>query len=125
VKNSQTTQTMAADGEWTLKGASLSDVTAQKEYGVTRDFIIQGIQDGKLEYREGSVWGNPYLKILRSQLEKYISTELGPKRLTSGKSQSELSKIKKEIGVLKKRLSALERRKIQLEKGRSAEDLLG
>jgi len=106
---------MAEHGEWTLKGASLSDVTAQEEYGVTRDFLIQGIRDGKLEYREGSIWGNPYLKILRSQLEQYISTELGSERLAGGKSQSELRKIKKEIGVLKKRLNQLERRKIQIE----------
>lgn len=33
-------------------GATLSDVTARKEYGVTRDFIVQGIEEGKLEYRE-------------------------------------------------------------------------
>jgi hypothetical protein len=47
---------MAEYGEWNRKGAVLSDVTAHKEYGVTRDFIVTGIQAGKLEYREGSVW---------------------------------------------------------------------
>ena len=41
------------------KGAVLSDKTALKEYGVTRDLIVKGIQTGKLEYREGAVWGNP------------------------------------------------------------------
>ena len=34
---------MAEYGEWNRKGAVLSDVTAQKEYGVTRDFIVKGI----------------------------------------------------------------------------------
>ncbi len=63
---------MAEHGEWTRKGAVLSDVTAQKEYGVTREFIVEGIKAGKLEFREGSVWGNPYFRILRSQLEQYI-----------------------------------------------------
>jgi hypothetical protein len=29
---------MAEYGEWNRKGAVLSDVTAQKEYGLTRDF---------------------------------------------------------------------------------------
>jgi hypothetical protein len=33
---------MAEHGEWNRKGAVLSDVTAQKEYGVTRDFIVEG-----------------------------------------------------------------------------------
>ena len=50
---------MAEYGEWNRKGAVLSDVTAQKEYGVTRDFIMKGIQVGKLEYREGAVWATP------------------------------------------------------------------
>lgn len=63
---------MAEYGEWNRKGAVLSEVTGQKEYGVTRDFIVKGIQAGKLEYREGAVWGNPYLRVLRSQLEPYI-----------------------------------------------------
>lgn len=62
---------MAEYGEWVRKGAVLSEVTAQKEYGVNRDFIVEGIQAGKLEFREGVVWGNPYLRILRSQLERY------------------------------------------------------
>ena len=44
---------MAEYGEWNRKGATLSDVTAKAEYGVSRDFIVKGIQTGKLEYREG------------------------------------------------------------------------
>jgi hypothetical protein len=55
---------MAEYGEWNRKGAVLSDVTAQKEYGVTRDFIVKGVQAGELEFREGAVWGNPYLRVL-------------------------------------------------------------
>ena len=61
---------MAEYGEWIRKGAVLSDVTAKKEYRVSRDFIIEGIKSGKLEYREGSVWGNPYFRLLRKQLEE-------------------------------------------------------
>ena len=106
---------MAEHGEWTRQGATLSDVTAQKEFGVTRAFIVQGIKDGKLEYKEGSVWGNPYLRVLRSQLEQYVASELGPERVTSGKTQTELSKIKKEIATLQKKLKVLQDRKMQLE----------
>ena len=79
---------MAEYGEWNRKGATLSDVTATKEYGVSRDFIVNGIQAGKLEYREGAIWGNPYLRILRSQLEQYIAEELGADRLSSAKTQT-------------------------------------
>ena len=41
---------MAEYGEWNRKGATLSDKTANKEYGVHRDFIVKGIRAGKLEY---------------------------------------------------------------------------
>jgi len=37
---------MAEYGEWNRKGTVLSDVTAHREYGVTRDFIVKGIQAG-------------------------------------------------------------------------------
>ncbi len=40
---------MANYGEWNRKGATLSDVTAKKEYGVDRDSIVEGIRVGKLE----------------------------------------------------------------------------
>jgi len=55
---------MAEYGEWTRKGATLSDVTAQNEYGVDQKFIVKGISAGKLEYREGNMHGNPWLKVL-------------------------------------------------------------
>ncbi len=108
---------MAEYGEWNQKGATLSDVTAQKEYGVSHDFIVKGIRSGKLEYREGAIWGNPYLRLLRSQLERYIAAELGRDRLLRGKNQTELRKIKKEIAGLKKQLAELEARRAQIEGG--------
>ena len=107
---------MAEYGEWNRKGATLSDVTAKKEYGLSRDFIVKGIRAGRLEYREGAIWGNPYLRVLRSQLEQYIAEELGADRLSSGKNQAELRKIKKEMADLKKRLAELQARRTELEK---------
>ena len=105
---------MAEYGEWNRKGAVLSDITAEKEYGVTRDFIVEGIQAGKLEFREGAVWGNAYLRILRSQLEPYIAETFGSEYLVKTKSQTELRAINKEIADLKSKLSALEARKAAL-----------
>ena len=107
---------MAEYGEWNRKGATLSDVTARKEYGVSQDFIVKGIRAGKLEYREGSIWGNPYLRILRSQLEAFIAEERGKGFLSSAKHQAELKKIKKEISKLRKTMTELELRKAELEK---------
>jgi hypothetical protein len=108
---------MAEYGEWNRKGSTLSDVTAQKEYGVDRSFIVKGIKAEKLEYREGSIYGNPWLRILRGRLEKYISEELGTAYLSDMKNRTELRKIKKEMAELNKRLDALQARKAEIEQG--------
>jgi hypothetical protein len=101
---------MAEYGEWTRKGGTLTEVTVQKEYGIDRDFIVQGIRSGKLEYREAAIFGNPCLRILRTQYE-----QLGPQYLVNQKVQTELRQIKKEIGSLKRKLAALEARKAEIE----------
>ena len=106
---------MAEQGEWAQKGATLTDGTAFKEYGVDRDFIVRGIRAGKLEYREASIYGNPAIRVLRSQLEQYITEEQGAAHLRDKKIQAELKKIKREIGSLKRKLSALEARKAEIE----------
>jgi hypothetical protein len=106
---------MAEYGEWNRKGATLSDVTARKEYGVSQEFIIKGIRAGKLEYREASVWGSPFLRLLRRQLEEYIAQEQGGDHLARITNQAELRKVKKEMAQLKKRLDELQIRKNELE----------
>ena len=112
----EATRDMAEYGEWNRKGATLSDVTAKKEYGVDQDFIMKGINAGALEFREGSVWGAPYLRILRSQLEKFIEAELGLDYLLGKKAKRDLPVIRKEIAELREKLAALEARKAQLER---------
>ena len=107
---------MAEHGEWNRKGATLSDVTATKEYGVGRDFIVKGIRAGKLEFREGAIWGNPYIRVLRRELEHYIAEELGADRLQRDKNQTELRSIKKEMADLRKRLDELQARRTEIDK---------
>jgi hypothetical protein len=106
---------MAEHGEWNRKGATLSHVTAKKEYGVTEEFIIQGIREGRLEYREGAIWGNPYLRVLRSQLENYIGERLGQEYLEKATGRLELRKLKKEIPELKEQISELDKRLHEME----------
>lgn len=107
---------MAQSGEWNRKNATLSHVTAKTEYGVDEAFIVKGIRAGKLEFREGSVWGNPYFRVLRSQLESLITHEFGKKYLVRIRTESELRKTKREIATMKKKLSALQLRQAEMEK---------
>lgn len=57
------------------------------------------------------MWGNPYFKVVRSQLERFITEELGADYLLQEKNKMELRVIKKEISALKKRLDELQARK--------------
>jgi hypothetical protein len=105
---------MAEYGEWNRKGASLSDKTARKEYKVDQEFIIKGIESGKLEFRYACVWGSPFIKVLRRQLEEYITSELGPEYLARATGKIELQKIKKEIAEVEQQLNVLSTRKEEL-----------
>ena len=105
---------MAEYGEWNRKGSVLSEVTAQKEYGITRDLIVEGIRSGKLKFREGAVWGNPYLRVLRSQLELWIAERTGSDHLAVKKAQTELRAIKKEIADLRQNWPDLRRGRLNL-----------
>ncbi len=106
---------MAEYGEWTRKGATLSDVTARKEYGVDSDFVVKGINAGKLEYREGAMHGNPYIRVLRNQLEAYIVEELGDDYLRTWQEKTERRGIKQEMTKLRKRLDELAAREAEIE----------
>ena len=61
------------------------------------------------------MWGNPYLRLLRSQLEQYITQEVGDDYLANRNAQTELRKNKSEMAALKKRLKALQHRRTELE----------
>jgi hypothetical protein len=106
---------MAEYGAWNKKGGTLSDATARKEYGVDIAFITKGIRSGDLEYREGSIWGNPYLRLLRDQLETYIAKERGSDYLASFNAKTELRTIRKERRELEQRLAELRAREVMIQ----------
>jgi len=101
--------------EWTAKGATLSDKTACDEYGLTRTDIIKAINEGKLQFREGNIYGNPYFRLLRSEVEELYKNKFGKASLEKEKATRELKKINKEIRKLKTSLKELENRKKELE----------
>ena len=61
------------DSVWTKKGATLSDKSAQKEFGLTFEEIVEGIRAGKLQYRENSIYGSPFLRLIRQEVEALVS----------------------------------------------------
>ena len=102
------------DSGWTRKGATLSDKTARKELGLTQQEIVEAIREGKLQFRENHIHGNPYLRLLRHEVEALVGDKSGQDHLHKKKLQKELADINKEARTLKTRLKAIELRRAEL-----------
>jgi hypothetical protein len=101
------------DSEWQRKGATLSDKTARDEFGLTQDEIIRAIRAGKLRYREGSMYGNPGLRLLRREVEALVRSRHGGGYLKDLQAKQELTRIDRELKRLKRQIAYLEKRKLQ------------
>lgn len=99
---------------WTKKGATLSDKSARKEYGLAQEEIIEAIKAGKLQYRHNNVFGNPYLKLIRSEVEALVDEKYGNNYLKKKKIKKELAQVTKELKRLKAQAVSLEQKKAEL-----------
>ena len=102
------------DSEWQCKGATLSDKSAREEFGLTQDEIYQAAQSGALQYRLASMHGNPWLRLLRREVEALVKKSHGAKYLMDKQAKTELASINRELRRLKTRLAELEERKAKL-----------
>jgi hypothetical protein len=103
-----------SESEWTRQGATLSDTTAQKEFGLTWDEIVRAIRAGNLQYREHSMHGNPWLRLLRREVEALVSAKHGHDYLKDRQAKTELVRINRELKRLRNEIAALEKRKSKL-----------
>jgi hypothetical protein len=102
------------EAEWSRKGATLSDKTAQKEFGLTRDEIIRAIRSGALHCREMSNFGNPWFRLLRREVEALVERERGGGYLVGQRMKAELARIDRELKRLKAQIIVLEKQKAKL-----------
>ena len=103
-----------ADSVWAKKGATLSDKSARKEFRLTQEEIIEAIKAGKLQYRHNNVFGNPYLKLVRSEVEALVADKYGNNYLKQKKIKKELAQVMEELKRLKAQVVSLEQRKAEL-----------
>ena len=82
---------------------------------MTFDEIVAGIRAGKLQYRENSIYGAPFLRLIRSEVEALVNEKYGKNYLNKKKWKKELSEIKKTLKALKEQTLTLENRKAELE----------
>ena len=99
---------------WTEKGATLTEKTAQKEYGLTAAEILEAINTGKLQYREISMYGNPALRLLRQEVEALVGEKQGSDYLKKMQFEKELAGVNKTLNSLKSQARLLEKRKAEL-----------
>jgi hypothetical protein len=100
--------------DWGRKGATLSDKTARAEFGLTQDEIIAAIRAGKLQYRPAAMHGNPWLRLLRREVEDLVGTRHGERYLREQQARTELKRVNRELKQLRGQLSALEERRAAL-----------
>ncbi|MCU0725044.1 MAG: hypothetical protein MUE73_04515 [Planctomycetes bacterium] len=88
-------------GEWNRKGASLSDKTARREFGLTQEEIYRAIDAGRLQYRQQAMHGTPFLRFLRREVEAEVARLRGGPELQKLKLEAELAKVESELRALK------------------------
>jgi hypothetical protein len=104
------------DNEWTQKGSTLSHQSAMKEFKLTEKELFDAARQGELQYRENNIYGNPFLRLLRSEVERYVKQKYGSAVLKEEKTKNELRNLDKELRKLKKRIVEIENRKKELER---------
>ncbi len=100
--------------EWQRKGATLSAKTARKEFGLPQNETVQAIRAGPLHYSLNSVFGNPFLRLLRREVEALVKKKHGDNYLKGRQTNAELTRINRELKRLKTQIAALEDRKSKL-----------
>jgi hypothetical protein len=102
------------DDDWRRKGATLSDKAARQEFGLTQDEIIAAIRAGRLQYRRSSMYGNPWFRLLRREVEDLARARYGDQHVKQQQAKAELVRVKREMRRLRAELAALEERRSEL-----------
>ncbi len=66
------------DSEWQRKGATLSDKTARREFGLTQNEIVRAIRAGTLHYRRTPSSGTPSCGCFDGRSKRWSSGSTGP-----------------------------------------------
>ena len=105
---------MSGDSAWSRKGGTLSDKSARSEFGLTQQEIVEAIREGKLQYRENHVFGNPYLRLLRHEVEALVEEKRGGSYLKTKQLQNELAQVNRELKKLKAQMASLQQKRGEL-----------
>ncbi len=71
---------------------------------------MEAIDAGSLQCRVGSMHGNPWLRLLRSEVEGLVRSKHGERGLKDRMASAELARVEREMKRLRRQLAALEQR---------------
>ena len=100
--------------EWRQKGATLSDKTARKEFGLTQAEIKAAIDTGQLQYRVGVIHGNPWLRLLRREVEELMESTFNDRDHRQRRAKAELARVDRELKHLRAEVAAMEEQRARL-----------
>jgi hypothetical protein len=100
--------------DWSRKGATLSDKTARKEFGLTQDEIVAAINAGQLQYRVGVIHGNPWLRLLRREVEELMTSTHNDRDHRQRRAKAELARVDRDLKKLRSEVKALEEHRAKL-----------
>jgi len=98
----------AVEEDWRKKGATLSDKTARKEFGLTQAEIEAAIDAGQLQYRVGVIHGNPWLRLLRHEVEELMESTYNDRDHRQARAKAELSRVDRQLKLLRGEVASLE-----------------
>lgn len=100
--------------ELSRKGATLSDKTARKEFGLTQDEIIAAIDAGQLQHRVGVIHGNPWLRLLRRKAEELMDSTYSDRDHRQRRARAEVARVDRDLKKLRTEVAALEEHRAKL-----------
>ena len=87
---------------------------AKTVHGLTQDEIFPAIDAGKRQYRPAAMHENPWLRLLRREVEDLARTLHGERYLREQQARTELVRINRELKQLCAQLAALGERRAAL-----------
>ena len=96
---------------WPQRGAHR---TARREFGLTQDEIYDAIEAGSLQFRQAHMHGNPWLQLLRREVEALAGSRHGDRHVDRQQDRAELARVSREIRRLRSELAELEGRRSAL-----------
>ena len=103
-----------SESQWVKQGGTFSHKNACKEFGLKEEEIIDAMKAGKLQYRQNYAHGNPYFRVLRTEVEALAIELHGNKAAEDQEIKHKLRTLTREINSLKRKLASLEKQKVEL-----------